>query len=128
MARVGFKIIKDCIKTKRHLKNLQNRHYVNEIIKCGVLGVQALAANTPRDTGKTAASWTFEAIEKNGSVSLAWYNTNVISNGTPLVIMLQYGHGTGTGGYVVGRDFINPAMKPVFEEIKSRVGEAVRFK
>ena len=88
-------------------------------------GVAALAAATPVETGKAASSWSYE-IERSGSdVTIWWTNTDKDEVGTPIVIMLQFGHGTGTGGYVQGRDFINPAIRPVFDEIANEVWKEV---
>ena len=100
-------------------------HYlekVKEIVKLGDLdkygreGVAALASATPVDTGLTASSWRYEIQHGNDSVSIAFYNDN-IQNGVPIAIILQYGHGTRNGGYVEGRDYINPAIKPIFDKI-----------
>ena len=100
-------------------------HYlekVKEIVKLGYLdkygreGVAALASATPVDTGLTASSWRYEIQHGNDSVSIAFYNDN-IQNGVPIAIILQYGHGTRNGGYVQGRDYINPAIKPIFDKI-----------
>ena len=84
--------------------------------KFGKRGVDALAAATPKDTGKTADSWTYEIVRENGKVSIVWSNTNV-NDGVNIAIILQYGHGTGNGGYVVGTDYINPAMHSIFASI-----------
>ena len=100
-------------------------HYlekVKEVVKLGNLdkygreGVAALASATPVDTGLTASSWRYEIQHGNDSVSIAFYNDN-IQNGVPIAIILQYGHGTRNGGYVQGRDYINPAIKPIFDKI-----------
>lgn len=87
--------------------------------KYGRLGVDALSAATPVDTGKTADSWSYEIVrsDDNESVSLIFNNSNMTSIGTPVAILLQYGHGTGGGGYVKGIDYINPALKPIFQNI-----------
>lgn len=87
-------------------------------------GVAALAAATPVDTGISAASWGYEIQKSGRSCTIVWNNSHSV-DGRPIVIMLQYGHGTGTGGYVQGRDFINPAMKPVFDKIADQVWKAV---
>ena len=87
-------------------------------------GVQALASATPVDTGLTASAWGYEIQKSRGAYSIFWTNTNVIT-GTPVVIWLQYGHGTGTGGYVQGRDFINPAIQPIFDRIADSVWQEV---
>lgn len=87
-------------------------------------GVSALANATPVDSGITAASWNYKIERSFGSYSITWTNNHVV-DGRPIVILLQYGHGTGTGGYVQGRDFINPAMKPIFDNIADQVWKAV---
>jgi len=84
-----------------------------------------LASVTPSDTGLTAASWGYIITAKKDSVSIIWTNSNVTENGTPIAILLQYGHGTGTGGYVQGTDYINPAIKPIFDEIEKGVWQEI---
>lgn len=91
----------------------------------GQMGVDALASATPVETGLTASSWRYRILHRRGQHSIQWYNTNEVS-GTPVVIWLQYGHGTGTGGWVQGRDFINPAIRPIFDKIADEVWEKVR--
>lgn len=88
-------------------------------------GVDALRAATPRESGFTADSWSFEIVESGGKVTIWWNNSNVIS-GFNVAIGLQYGHGTGTGGWVEGYDFINPALKPIFDEIADAVWKEVQ--
>ena len=90
----------------------------------GQQGVSALQAYTPVDTGETAASWTYEIIDKGGTLTIVWNNTNVV-DGFNVAIGIQHGHGTGWGGYVVGRDYINPALQPVFDRIAAQVWKAV---
>ena len=87
-------------------------------------GVAALAAHTPTDSGITASSWTYEIEDDGSDIRIIWSNTNV-NQGVNIAVILQYGHGTGTGGYVAGRDYINPAMKPTFDKISDRVWRAV---
>jgi hypothetical protein len=87
-------------------------------------GVRGLAANTPVDSGVSAESWTYDVVRRRGRYTIIWKNTNVINN-TPLVIMLQYGHGTRQGGYVRGRDFINPVIQPLFDKIANEVWKEV---
>ena len=84
--------------------------------KYGREGVAALASATPKDSGLTATSWYYKIENKNGSATISFYNSN-IQNGIPIAIILQYGHGTGTGGWVEGRDYINPAIQPIFDKI-----------
>lgn len=95
------------------LLNLRIHHILE---KYGREGVAALSSQTPKDTGLTAASWDFEIEKKSGTYSIFWKNTNV-NDGVNIAVILQYGHGTGTGGYVVGRDYINPAMRSIFDKI-----------
>lgn len=90
----------------------------------GQRGVDALAAATPVDSGLTALSWGYEVVSEGGSTSIYWTNTNVVS-GVNVAIILQYGHGTGTGGWVAGRDYINPAIKSVFDQIADDVWKKV---
>ena len=87
-------------------------------------GVRALAAATPRDTGLTAESWGYRIKQTKRGTTITWTNIDR-ENGFPVAIMLQYGHGTGTGGYVQGIDYINPVIKPIFDKIADRVWRAV---
>lgn len=111
-------------KTISWLKGLQKLDIGKVADAAARKGVRALAQATPIDSSRAAASWGYK-IEKSASkTTITWTNSN-IENGFPVVIMLQYGHGTGTGGYVAGRDFINPAIKPIFDEIAESVWKAV---
>lgn len=104
--------------TNKFLERLTARDYLKNLNHLGLRGVAALSAATPVDTGQTAISWDYEIIEEDDRVKIVWTNSNLGEDGTtPVVILLQYGHGTRNGGYVVGRDFINPAIRPVFDEI-----------
>lgn len=87
-------------------------------------GVTALATATPKDSGLTSSTWDYRIQRSGSSLSIEWLNTDVES-GFPVAIMLQYGYATGTGGYVAGRDYINPAMKPIFDMIAERVWKVV---
>lgn len=87
--------------------------------------VQALISNTPKDSGETARSWYYQITREDGRVILSFHNDNVINN-VPIAIILQYGHGTGTGGYVQGRDYINPAVQPVFDRIAENAWKEVK--
>lgn len=111
-------------RTENFLKKIAGRDIYKSLEKYGQEGVAALAAATPVDSGVSANSWNYEISSSRGSYSIKWTNSHVI-NGVPIVILLQYGHGTGTGGYVRGRDFINPAMKPIFDKIAQNVWKAV---
>lgn len=103
-------------KTEKFLNKVTKREYLNILDLCGQMGVDALAAATPKDSGRTASSWSYEIERNSNTTSISWLNTNE-NKGVIIAIILQYGHGTGTGGYVQGRDYINPAMKPVFDKI-----------
>lgn len=113
--------------TERWLKSMQKLDNSSQLEKYGQEGVNALASATPVDTGLSASKWTYEILREGKTVSIIWSNTNVV-NGTPVVILLQMGHGTRTGGYVQGRDFINPAMQPIFDRIASDVWKVVTSK
>jgi hypothetical protein len=110
--------------TESFLKKLQKTDIAAILNANGQLGVSALALATPVETGLAADSWAYEVSSANGVYTITWINTD-IENDFPVAIMLQYGYGTGTGGYVQGRDYINPAMKPVFDEIENNVWKAV---
>lgn len=90
----------------------------------GRIGVIALSSSTPIDSGDTATSWRYAVKKERGAYSITWSNSHVV-DGAPIAILLQYGHGTGTGGYVQGRDYINPALKPIFDKIATDVWKAV---
>lgn len=108
---------------KGDFSNLTNfLERAKEVIKIGELdrygreGVIALASATPVDTGRTAQSWYYKIRHDNGTATISFHNSN-IQNGIPIAIILQYGHGTGNGGWVEGRDYINPAIRPIFDKI-----------
>lgn len=111
--------------TEKFLQAMRREDIFRALDHYGVIGCVALAYATPYDSGLTAESWTYATSKKRGAYWIIWKNTHVVA-GTPVAILLQYGHGTGTGGYVQGRDFINPAIKPVFDMIADEVWKAVR--
>lgn len=106
----------DFSKTMSFLERARESVNLGILDKYGRKGVEALREATPRDTGKTAESWNYEIIRGNGEVRIVWTNSNT-SNGIPIAVLIQYGHATGSGGYVEGRDYINPAMQPIFDAI-----------
>lgn len=106
----------DYAKLTRYLEKANKAAKVNVLSKYGQAGVEALASATPVDTGLTASSWGYKIETKGKSASIVFTNSNV-QNGVNIAIILQYGHGTGTGGWVEGRDYINPAIQPVFDKI-----------
>jgi hypothetical protein len=103
-------------KTYRFLEKASKQEFYNKLEAYGREGVQALASATPIDSGETAQSWGYEITRTKDSVTITWTNSNVI-DGVPVAILLQYGHGTRNGGYVQGRDYINPAIRPIFDKI-----------
>lgn len=105
-------------KLTRHFEKMQKAVRLKDLDKYGREGVAALASATPVDTGLTANSWYYKIERKNGVVSIGFHNSN-IQNGVPIAIILQYGHGTRNGGWVEGRDYINPAIQPIFDKIAS---------
>lgn len=111
-------------KTESFLRNALKVDILSVLKASGKLGVEALSSITPKDTGRAASSWAFETSVKNKVYIVTWTNSDV-ENGFPVVIRLQYGYGTGTGGYVQGQDFINPAIQPIFEKIANDVWKAV---
>ena len=104
-------------------KNLDDLAY-KEITSIAEQGVAALSAATPVKTGKTAASWGYEIERTKGKTTVVWTNNNII-NGVNVAIILQYGHGTRNGGYVMGSDYINPALKPIFDQMTESMWKAV---
>ena len=120
------------IRQKGDFKNLSSfLEKTKEKLNLGLLdkygreGVAALQAATPKDTGKTSESWYYKIERKNGSVSLSFHNSNQ-NKGVPIAIILQYGHATGNGGYVEGVDYINPALRPIFDKIAEEAWKEVK--
>ncbi len=103
-------------KTEKFLRKAQKLSYKSLFDKYGRQGVQALSVATPVRTGLTASSWGYEVHRSASTVKIIWTNSNVVS-GVPVAVLIQLGHGTGTGGYVTGIDYINPALRPVFDSI-----------
>ena len=114
----------DFKKAEGILHRALQHHYRNKLEYYGELGVRALRDATPVDTGLTADSWSYEIVEEENRLTIWWRNSNVV-NGIPVAILLQYGHGTATGGYVEGIDYVNPALKPVFDKMADEVWKEV---
>lgn len=106
----------DLSNTTRYFKKIKEAARLRILDKYGQQGVDALASATPVDSGETARSWYYKIESQNGSYRLLFCNSH-INKGVPIAIILQYGHGTGTGGWVEGRDYINPAIQPIFDKI-----------
>lgn len=112
-------------KTMSFLNDLKSNRIFDILDKYGPVGVNALSSATPKETGETAHSWKYEVRHTGNLHVLSWYNTH-LHNGVNIAIIIQYGHGTGTGGYVAGIDYINPAMQPIFNKIVDDVWRQVR--
>jgi len=118
----------DFSKTYKYLGKLtsfRKQKLMSILKKYGEKGVESLKEMTPKDTGETASRWTYEITEDQTSVTLSFSN-DAQNDGIPIVVLIQYGHGTGTGGYVQPNDFINPAMKPIFQSIANDAWKEVR--
>ena len=113
---ISFRQKGDFSKLTRYFERAKEVARLSILDKYGREGVAALASATPVESGKTADSWYYEIERQNGSATISFYNSNV-NKGVPIAIILQYGHGTGTGGWVEGRDYINPAIQPIFDKI-----------
>lgn len=114
----------DFSKATRFLERAKESVSMGLLDRYGRKGVAALAAATPVDSGLTAASWDYEIVHKCGSASIIFTNSHVV-NGCPIAIILQYGHATKNGGWVEGRDYINPALRPVFDELAENAWKEV---
>ena len=113
---ITFKHKGNFSKLTSFLERNKNINHKGLLDKYGRAGVSALVSATPVDTGLTASSWYYEITNKNGVATITFNNGN-IQNGVPIAIILQYGHGTRNGGWVQGRDYINPAIQPIFDKI-----------
>lgn len=122
--RVKFEVSGGFTKTERFLNRMKRREYLNVLDEFGRDGVQALRNATPVDSGVTAEAWDYEIKCTRNYTEIVWTNSN-INDGVPIAVILQYGHGTGTGGYVQGRDYINPAIRPIFDKIAEKAWKVV---
>lgn len=113
---ISFRQKGDFSKTMNFLERAKTVIHISDFDRYGKAGVQALSSATPVDTGNTAKSWYYKIVNKKGSITITFYNSNV-QNGVPIAIILQYGHSTRNGGWVQGRDYINPAIQPIFDKI-----------
>lgn len=104
--------------TDRFLRRMLNKDSLSKFEKYGQMGVNALSANTPKDTGLTASSWSYDINKTHNGVTITWSNSN-LNDGVSIAVLLQYGHGTGSGAYIQGIDYINPSIAPVFEQLSN---------
>lgn len=114
----------DFSKTNKYLRDVKEAARVKILEKYGERGVSALSSATPVDTGLAATSWYYKVLRGEAGSRIEFFNSD-IENGFPVAIMLQYGHGTGTGGWVEGRDYINPAIQPIFDELAEEAWKEV---
>lgn len=121
---ITFKHHGDFRATESFLRHASRRNYRSILENYGREGVAALASATPKDTGKAASSWDYAVDKTVSGFRITWTNSNV-EGGTPVVILIQYGHGTRGGTFVEGRDFINPAIQPIFDRIATSLWKEV---
>lgn len=121
---ISFRQKGDFSKLNRYFEQVREALKIGILDKYGREGVAALSSATPVDSGETSDSWYYEIKRQNGSVAIEFNNSNV-NKGVPIAVILQYGHGTGTGGWVEGRDYINPAIQPIFDEIADNAWKEV---
>lgn len=112
--------------TESFLGRAHKRAFYRDLEKYGKQGVDALSQATPIDSGKTAESWDYEIQYGSDTITIMWTNSNVVDEWAVVAILIQYGHGTRNGGYVYGRDYINPAMRPIFDHIANAIWEEVK--
>ena len=124
MAAIRFTHKGDFSKTTKFLTRARNSVRLSNLERYAKKGVEALAAATPVESGLTANSWTYEIVNEKGSITINFINTN-INNGVPIAVIIQYGHATGNGGWVEGRDYINPAIQPIFDEMVREIWREV---
>ena len=121
---IRFRQKGDFSKATKYLEKAKKAVGMKDLSKYGKAGVAALSSATPVDSGLTASSWYYEIKNQNGRISIDFCNSN-INDGVPIAIILQFGHGTGTGGWVQGRDYINPAIQPLFDKIANEAWREV---
>jgi hypothetical protein len=112
-------------KSEAFLKRMSHPFYFSILNKYARQGIDALRSATPKDTGKTADSWSYEILTNGNGIKIIWTNNNLAERGVPIALLLQYGHMTKNGGYIEGIDYINPALRPVFDEIAKNIWKEV---
>lgn len=124
---ISFSNNGDFSKTINFLTKSSNNSMLKNLDQFGEEGVKALSSNTPIDSGLTANSWKYKIETNKGKTTISWYNTNNVE-GVSIAVILQYGHGTQNGGWIEGRDYINPSMKPIFDKIAEQAWKEVTNK
>ena len=114
-------------KTNHFLERALESVKLGDLDRFGRMGVEALRSATPKDTGRTAESWNYRIIREKDNTRIEWVNDNIV-DGIPIAVLLQYGHATRNGGWVEGRDYINPAIRPIFDQIASNAWKELRRK
>lgn len=122
---VTFTTSGDLSKTKKFLNKMKSLLFNDVFDEIGLEGVLALSSNTPKNTGRLSSSWEYKVERDSNGATITWYNTD-IEGGYNVAILVQYGHGLKGGGYVSGVDFINPALRPVFDEFGRRIEEEIK--
>ena len=113
-------------KFHKYLESQKTRRFIAVLDEYGRLGVEALRNSTPRDTGEMAANWEYEIVHSKNSVEIVWKNNKKTAEGTPIAILVQYGHATGSGAWVEGKEYINSALEPIFEDMAARLEMEVK--
>ena len=121
---IGIKSTGSFANFESFFRRTQRSILFSDLDSAGRAGVDALASATPENTGETANSWEYRIVNKGETLGIEWYNTHE-HNGANIAILIQYGHATGTGGYVTGQDYINPAIKPIFDKISEDIWKKV---
>jgi hypothetical protein len=123
---VSVKVLGTYNKTHEFLRRMQGPNKFAVLTKYGPIGVSALKQATPKESGDTANSWYYEIVNRPGYFAIHWLNSHIEEPGSiPIAVILQYGHGTRTGGFVQGRDYINPALRPIFDQMVSDMWKEV---
>lgn len=125
MSMVTFTTSGDLSKTKKFLNKMKSLLFNDVFDEIGLEGVLALSSNTPKNTGRLSSSWEYKVERNSNGATITWYNTD-IEGGYNVAVLVQYGHGLKGGGYVSGVDFINPALRPVFDEFGRRIEEEIK--
>ena len=125
MSGVSFSVSGSTNNMENYLKKMSKMDLASILRPFAQQGVSALSSATVKETGRAASAWGYEIIEEKGKVTIWWTNSD-IENGYPVAVMIQYGHGTGTGGYVQGRDYINPAIRPIFDKMAREMERVVK--
>lgn len=123
---IGITVTGNESSTTKALLKMKRAQLLNQLHAYGQRGVELLASATPVDSALTASSWAYRVVEESNGPRVEWYNTNDAGSGTSVAVLIQYGHGTKNGGYVAGRDYINPAIQPMFDEILNGIWEKVK--